>query len=75
MADGVHDMWLWVLDEPNRKRIKGPPYEVEEGLYPYWQPEALEDGYYVGPDGNSVTAADYFKDWTDKQELMESLGG
>ena len=55
LADGVHDMWLWVLDEPPRERVKGPLYEVEKGLYPYWELEALVDGYYTGPEDNSVT--------------------
>ena len=62
LEDGIHDMWLWVLDEPARERIGGPSYEVEDGLYPYWRLDALEDGYYTGPEGNSITAAKYLND-------------
>ena len=74
LEDGIHDMWLWVLDEPNRPRIKGPTYEVEKELYPYWELDALKDGYYTGPEDNSIKAADYLNEWTDKKELMKSLG-
>ncbi len=74
LEDGIHDMWLWVLDEPNRSRIKGPTYEVEKELYPYWELDALKDGYYTGPEDNSIKAADYLREWTDKKELMKTLG-
>ena len=74
LEDGIHDMWLWVLDEPNRVRIKGPEYEVEKDLYPYWELDALKDGYYTGPEGNSITAADYLNEQIDNTELMKALG-
>lgn len=46
LIDGVTDMWKWVLKQPKRDRVIWDEYEVDQGLYSYWKPGALKDGYY-----------------------------
>jgi len=43
---GVLSMWKWAIKQPKRLRRSWDLYEIDKGLYPYWQPEALKDGYY-----------------------------
>ena len=59
LEDGITDMWEWALEQPDRDRVVWPSYEIEDGIYPYWKKEALSDGYYKGPAGNTVTAAEF----------------
>ncbi len=46
IIDGVLKMWMWVKEQPERERKVWESYELERGLYDYWQPEALKDGYW-----------------------------
>jgi UDP-glucose 4-epimerase len=39
LAEGLENMWEWVLQQPERKRKQWTNFEVEEGLYDYWRPE------------------------------------
>lgn len=41
LKTGLQDMWLWAKTQPNRKRFVWPNYELEKGLYPYWNQDAL----------------------------------
>lgn len=51
LYEGVKKMWEWVLQQPSRDRVIWTDYELDDQLYPYWQPEALKDGYQH-PKGN-----------------------
>lgn len=44
--DGVKRMWEWAQVQPKRPRQIWEEYELDKGLYPYWNKEALQDGYY-----------------------------
>lgn len=44
--DGIKNMWEWALKQPKRPRQVWDEYELDKGLYPYWNKEALQDGYY-----------------------------
>jgi len=46
LKDGVRKMWEWAIEQPQRKRQIWSSYEIDEGLYSYWKPEALKDGYW-----------------------------
>ena len=46
IVDGIRNMWEWAKDQPKRKRFIWSDYEIKNGLYDYWQPEKLKDGYY-----------------------------
>ena len=46
LISGVQKMWDWVLEQPDRERFVWPHYELDQGLYPYWKQEALEDGFW-----------------------------
>ena len=43
---GLTDMWQWAQQQPKRERFIWKEYELEKGLYNYWKPEALKDGYW-----------------------------
>jgi len=40
---GLERMWNWVLNQPMRHRFVWGQYEIEKGIYPYWQPESLNE--------------------------------
>jgi UDP-glucose 4-epimerase len=46
LYDGIKKMWDWAKEQPKRPRQIWDNYELDKGLYPYWQKEALQDGYY-----------------------------
>jgi UDP-glucose 4-epimerase len=46
LYDGIKSMWEWVQGQPKRPRQIWDTYELDKGLYPYWQKEALQDGFY-----------------------------
>jgi UDP-glucose 4-epimerase len=46
LEDGIVNMWEWAKKQPKRERYIWDKYEIEKGLYPYWKPEALKDGYF-----------------------------
>ena len=37
LHDGLHDMWQWALQQPKRERFVWPNYELDKGLYKFWQ--------------------------------------
>jgi len=41
LLDGVTKMWEWVLTQPRRKRFVWESYELEKGLYPFWNSNEL----------------------------------
>lgn len=43
---GIAKMWHWAQTVKMRPRFIWPSYEIEEGLYEFWQQESLKDGYY-----------------------------
>lgn len=46
LHEGLTDMWQWAQQQPKRERFIWKEYELEVGLYDYWKPEALKDGYW-----------------------------
>lgn len=46
LEDGITSMYEWVKTLPLRPRIIFDQYELQKGLYDYWRPEALKDGYF-----------------------------
>jgi UDP-glucose 4-epimerase len=48
LYDGIKNMWEWAQRQPKRDRFIWSEYELETGIYEYWKPEALKDGYYKG---------------------------
>jgi UDP-glucose 4-epimerase len=46
LKEGVQLMWEWAKIQPKRERFIWTEYEIQHGLYPYWQPAALKDGYW-----------------------------
>jgi UDP-glucose 4-epimerase len=46
LYDGLQMMWDWAKEQPKRPRQIWNQYEVENGLYPYWKKDALQDGFY-----------------------------
>lgn len=46
LMDGVTAMWKWALKQPKREREIWDEYEIDRGLYSYWKPAALKDGFY-----------------------------
>lgn len=46
LHDGLTDMWEWAQVQPKRKRFIWENYEIEKGIYDYWKPEALQDGFW-----------------------------
>jgi UDP-glucose 4-epimerase len=47
--EGIKNMWEWAKTQPKRERFIWKEYELEKGLYEYWKPEALKDGYWKMP--------------------------
>lgn len=43
---GISNMWDWAKTQPDRNRFIWSEYELDKGLYPYWKPETLLDGYW-----------------------------
>lgn len=41
LFDGLTKMWEWVKLQPNRPRQVWGEYELNNGIYPYWQKETL----------------------------------
>jgi UDP-glucose 4-epimerase len=41
LFDGLTKMWNWVKLQPSRPRQVWGTYELEKGIYPYWQKETL----------------------------------
>jgi UDP-glucose 4-epimerase len=46
LYDGIKNMWEWAQKQPKRDRFIWSEYELDKGIYEYWKPEALKDGYY-----------------------------
>jgi UDP-glucose 4-epimerase len=46
LYDGIKNMWEWAKSQPKRDRFIWSKYELEKGLYPFWKPESLKDGFY-----------------------------
>jgi UDP-glucose 4-epimerase len=46
LDSGVTQMWQWAIKQPKRERFIWPAYEINDGLYSYWKPEALKDGHW-----------------------------
>lgn len=46
LHDGLADMWHWAQQQPKRERFIWSEYEIDAGMYPYWKPDALRDGYW-----------------------------
>ena len=44
--DGIKNMWEWAKTQPKRDRFVWKEYELDRGLYEYWKPETLVDGYW-----------------------------
>ena len=58
LREGIRKMWEWVLQQPSRERQVWPEYEIDEGIYPYWKQDALEDGFWKGKEEESIIAGD-----------------
>lgn len=46
LYEGINNMWQWAKKQPKRPRQIWRTFELQKGLYDYWRPEALENGYY-----------------------------
>lgn len=46
LYDGIKNMWEWAQKQPKRERFIWSEYELDKGIYEYWRPEALKDGFY-----------------------------
>lgn len=46
LYDGIKNMWEWAQKQPKRERFIWTEYELDKGLYPYWNKDALQDGFY-----------------------------
>lgn len=46
LEDGILKMYTWVKSQQDRPRQIWETYEITNGIYEYWKPEALKDGYY-----------------------------
>lgn len=46
LIDGIEKMWAWAKTIKMRERFVWNEYELEKGIYPYWNKDALKDGYY-----------------------------
>jgi len=42
MYEGLTKMWWWANEQPDRPRFVWENYELDKGLYPYWQQDALK---------------------------------
>lgn len=43
---GLTEMWQWAQLQPKRERFVWKEYELDVGVYDYWKPDALKDGYW-----------------------------
>ena len=39
LSEGLEDMWTWAKKQPMRDRFVWPKYELDKGIYSYWQLE------------------------------------
>jgi len=39
--DGLNKMWNWAQEQPRRKRFVWQEYELDKGLYPFWEKKNL----------------------------------
>lgn len=46
LKDGIAKMWEWAQQQPKRERMVWGEYEITDGLYEFWRPETLKDGYW-----------------------------
>ena len=37
LYDGLNSMWLWATKQPKREQFIWPSYELDKGLYSFWQ--------------------------------------
>jgi UDP-glucose 4-epimerase len=37
LQEGLSKMWAWAKEQPSRERFVWPSYELEKGLYSFWQ--------------------------------------
>jgi len=37
LQEGLSKMWTWAKEQPSRERFVWPSYELEKGLYSFWQ--------------------------------------
>jgi len=42
LHEGLTKMWAWAKEQPDRPRFVWEKYELDKGLYPYWQQDALK---------------------------------
>lgn len=41
LYDGLSKMWEWVIQQPERPRQVWSQYELDKGIYPFWQKDVL----------------------------------
>lgn len=46
LIEGIEKMWDWAKTVKMRPRFVWDTYELSQNLYPFWEKEALKDGYY-----------------------------
>ena len=46
IEEGIERMWAWAKTQPLKERFIWDKYEISENIYPYWEKDALKDGYY-----------------------------
>jgi UDP-glucose 4-epimerase len=46
LMSGLGEMWKWAQQQPDRPRFIWSNYEVDKGMYDFWKPEALKDGFW-----------------------------
>jgi len=46
LSMGIMKMWMWAIQQPKRERVAWSTYEIDDQLYPYWEQDALKDGYW-----------------------------
>ena len=37
LHNGLHEMWHWVQEQPQRDRFVWPSYELDKGIYSFWK--------------------------------------
>jgi UDP-glucose 4-epimerase len=37
LKDGLTNMWNWAKEQPKRERFIWPSYELDKGIYEYWE--------------------------------------
>jgi UDP-glucose 4-epimerase len=63
---GLTEMWDWAKKQPKRDRFIWSKYEIENGMYEYWQPAALKDGYWKPEEVVNRRREDIMPDYKDK---------